>query len=99
MRFFVAIYHLPPLLFFKINYPIIYICVCVCVCVGALGRQLSPEHTTRSIESNLSRAMPATIRSKILVFPFPIQKYKHRIIQKYSFACYFLMGVKLGLSQ
>jgi len=66
--------------------------------VGALGRQLSPEHTTLTVESNLTRAMPASIRAKILVFPFAIQKYKHKIIQKYSFACYFLMVVKLGLS-
>jgi hypothetical protein len=43
--------------------------------VGALGRQLSPEHTTRTVESNLTRAMPAIICAKILVFPFAIQIY------------------------
>ena len=94
MLFFVAIYHLPSLLFFFF----FKLMILVYVCVGALGRQLSPEHTTRTVESDLTVAMPATIRSKILVFPFAIQKYKHIIIQKYSFACYFLMGVKLGLS-
>ena len=38
-RFFVAICHLLSLLFLKINDPIIS--------VGALGRQMSPEHTLR----------------------------------------------------
>jgi hypothetical protein len=68
------------------------------MCVGALDRLLYTEQSTRKLDANLTRAVPATIRPKILASPFAIQKCKHKIMQTYSFAFDFLMGVKLGLS-
>ena len=68
------------------------------ICVGAWGRQLSHGYTTWTVDAYLTGTLPAVILSKILVFPFAIQKYEHKIIQKYSFNCYSCMGVKLGLS-
>ena len=39
-----------------------------------------------------------SVQNFFFVFRLDFQKYKNQNIQNYSFACYFCMGVKLGLS-